>query len=123
MLRSPHVRKDSRSYFVTRASATAPIEILGSFDWAVAWLVEFDWSLSTMKPTSNMRRSELLPGEFCSGAPGPLENFASIAVNRTQPTTNKQDESTVDAIFTRRRQPMLTESRTLPNGFRSDLFK
>jgi hypothetical protein len=110
-------------YFFTRANATSPITVLGSFDWAVDWLVEFTWSARTTTATANIRRADVLEGAFSLGAPSASDAMATIALNRSTPTANKQDEDTVAAIFNRRRAPMLTQSRTLPNGFRTDFFK
>ncbi len=109
-------------YFVTRANASAPLTILGRFDWAVDWLIEFGWSANTLKPTASVRRADVLQGVFRAGAPNPPDASATIALNRTTPTANKQDDDAVAAIFTRRRAPMLTQSKTRPPGFRADFF-
>ena len=74
-------------YLVTRANATAPVQILGRFNWAADWIVEFTCTVRTGKPTAN-----------------------------------KQDTDAVNAIYNRRRPPLLTESRHWPAGFRTDFF-
>jgi hypothetical protein len=109
-------------YFVTRANATAPVTILGRFDWAVDWVIEFGWSVATQKPTASVRRADILQGAFQRGAPSPLDNPATIAINRTLPTANKQDNDAVDAIYGHRRSPLLTQSKSWPPGFRTDFF-
>lgn len=107
-------------YLVTRASATAPVEILGRFNWAVDWIVEFAWSVRTGKPTATTRRADILNGVFVKG-PNP-DASASIVRARSLPTANKQDEDAVNAIYNRRRAPLLRESRHWPAGFRTDFF-
>ncbi len=51
-------------YLVTRANATAPVEILGRFNWAADWIVEFAWSVRTGKPTATTRRADILDGRL-----------------------------------------------------------
>jgi hypothetical protein len=109
-------------YLVTRASATAPVEILGRFNWAVDWIVEFAWSVRTGRPTATTRRADVLDGVFVKGAQNSSDASSSIVVARSQPTANKQDEDAVNAIYNRRRAPLLRESRQWPPGFRTDFF-
>jgi hypothetical protein len=107
-------------YLVTRANATSPVEILGRFNWAVDWIVEFAWSVRTGKPTATTRRADILDGVFVKGAQ--TDASANIVVARSQPTANRQDENAVNAIYNRRRAPLLRESRHWPPGFRTDFF-
>jgi hypothetical protein len=109
-------------YLVTRANKTSPVQILGRFNWAVDWIVEFVWSVRTGKPTATTRRVDILDGVFVKGAPSPPDTSANIVVVRSQPTANKQDDDAVNAIYTRRRAPLLRESRHWPPGFRTDFF-
>lgn len=107
-------------YLVTRANATSPVEILGRFNWAVDWIVEFAWSVRTGKPTATARRADILDGVFVRGSQS--DASANIVSARALPTANKQDEDAVNAIYNRRRAPLLTESRHWPAGFRTDFF-
>ena len=109
-------------YLVTRANATSPVEILGRFNWAADWIVEFAWSVRTGKPTATTRRVDILDGVFVKGAPNPPDTSSGIVVARSLPTANKQDEDAVNAIFNRRRAPLLRESRNWPPGFRANFF-
>ena len=109
-------------YLVTRANATAPVQILGRFNWAADWIVEFAWSVRTGKPTATTRRVDILEGVFVKGAPNPADASSNIVVARSRPTANKQDGDAVNAIYNRRRAPLLTESRHWPPGFRADFF-
>ena len=86
------------------------------------WIVEFAWSVRTGKPTATTRRVDILDGVFVKGAPNPPDTSANIVVARSRPTANKQDDDAVNAIFNRRRAPLLRESRTWPPGFRTDFF-
>src|SRR5262245_11223072 len=115
-------------YLVTRANATSPIEILGRFNWAADWIVEFAWSVRTGTATATTRRADILDGKFVNGLfvngtsilqPDPAAN---IVRTRSLPTANKQDEDAVNAIYNRRRAPLLRESRNWPPGFRTDFF-
>lgn len=109
-------------YLVTRADPTSPVEILGRFNWAADWIVEFTWSARTGRPTATTRRVDILQGVFTRGAPNPADTSSNIVVARSGPTSNKQDDDTVKAIYNRRRAPMLKESRHWPPGFRTDFF-
>jgi hypothetical protein len=109
-------------YLVTRANATAPVEILGRFNWAVDWIVEFAWSVRTGKAIATTRRADILDGVFVKGAQVSSDASSNIVVARSRPTANKQDEDAVNAIYNRRRAPLLRESRHWPPGFRTDFF-
>ena len=109
-------------YLVTRANATAPVQILGRFNWAADWIVEFAWSVRTGKPTATTRRVDILDGVFVKGAPNPPDTSSNIVVARSRPTANKQHEDAVNAIYNRRRAPLLRESRNWPPGFRTNFF-
>ena len=107
-------------YLVTRANPTAPIEILGRFNWAADWIVEFAWSVRTGRPTATTRRVDILEGVFVKGAPNPPDASSRIDVARSMPTANRQDDDAVKAIYDRRRAPLLRESRLaagLPRQF------
>jgi hypothetical protein len=109
-------------YLVTRENATSPIEILGRFNWAANWIVEFAWSVRTGKPTATTRRADILDGAFVMGTLLAGDPSNNIVFARSRPTANKQDEDAVNAIYNRRRAPLLTESRHWPAGFRTDFF-
>jgi hypothetical protein len=109
-------------HLVTRANATSPVEILGRFNWAVDWIVEFAWSVRTGKATATTRRADVLDGVFVKGAQVPSDASSNIVRARSQPTANKQDENAVNAIYNRRSAPLLRESRHWPPGFRTDFF-
>jgi hypothetical protein len=51
-----------------------------------------------------------------------VRSFREHLRARSQPTANKQDEDAVNAIYNRRRAPLLRESRHWPPGFRTDFF-
>ena len=102
---------DRPSHTVT-ANATSPIEILGRFNWAADWIVEFAWSVRTGKPTATTRRVDILDGVFVNGVPNPPDTSSRVVVARSLPTANKQDEDAVNAIFNRRRAALLRESGT-----------
>ena len=91
-------------------------------NWAADWIVEFTWSVRTGKPTAITRRVDILDGVFVKGAPNPADTSSNIVVARSRPTANKQDEDAVNAIYNRRRAPLLTESRHWPPGFRTNFF-
>jgi hypothetical protein len=76
----------------------------------------------TGKPTATTRRVDILEGVFVKGAPNPADTSSNIVVARSLPTANKQDGDAVNAIYNRRRAPLLTESRHWPPGFRTDFF-
>jgi hypothetical protein len=109
-------------YLVTRANATSPVEILGRFNWAADWIVEFAWSVRTGRPTATTRRVDILEGVFVRGAPNPPDASSRIVVARSLPTANKQDDDAVKAIYDRRRAPLLRESGRWPPGFRANFF-
>ena len=109
-------------YLVTRANPTSPIEILGRFNWAADWIVEFAWSVRTGRPTATTRRVDILEGVFVRGAPNPPDASSRIVVARSLPTANRQDTDAVNAIFNRRRAPLLRQSRNWPPGFRANFF-
>jgi hypothetical protein len=109
-------------YLVTRANATSPVEILGRFNWAADWIVEFAWSVRTGRPTATTRRVDILEGVFARGAPNPPDASSRIVVARSLPTANRQDTDAVNAIFNRRRAPLLRQSRNWPPGFRANFF-
>jgi hypothetical protein len=76
----------------------------------------------TGKPTATTRRVDILEGVFVKGAPNSVDTSANIVVARSLPTANKQDTDAVNAIYNRRRAPLLQESRHWPAGFRTDFF-
>lgn len=109
-------------YFLTRASATASPRILGRLGWAVTWDCDLNWSRATMRPRVAPSRLELFPGTFKPGPPPAGDVWAQIAVARTGPTTNGQDEAAVGRIFDTRQPPGCQQSGRRPDGFRSGFF-
>jgi hypothetical protein len=110
-------------FFVTRKNNSSPVTVLGRLGWAVVWIVDFNWTAGVDKPTATMRESNLFPGQFLLGPAADSEPWSNIAINRTEPTTNSQDNATVDAVYVKRLQPMVMQSKTWPDGFRNDFFK
>lgn len=113
-------------YFVTRANATAPIEILAKFNWVVDWIVEFTWTVKPLQATAHPRRVDILQGESRQGFFFPLlskqDPTDQIVINRSGPSTNKQDEDAVKAIYNRRQEPLLTQSKHWPKDFQTNFF-
>ena len=99
-------------YLVTRANPTAPIEILGRFNWAADWIVEFAWSVRTGRPTATTRRVDILEGVFVKGAPNPPDASSRIVVARSLPTANKQDDG-------RRQRDLQPPPRAAAQGIRA----
>lgn len=110
-------------YFVTRANKTAPLTILGDLGWVVRWKIDFTWRSGAVTPTTILRDSFLAPSVlgFHLG-PDPGDSWSTLAVNRTPPATNKQDDDTVNAIFNQRRSPMLVQARDRPADLHADFF-
>ena len=78
--------------------------------------------MRTGKATATTRRVDVLDGVFVKAAPNPPDTSSTIVGARSQPTANKQDEDAVNAIYNRRRTPLLRESAHWPPGFRTDFF-
>ena len=78
--------------------------------------------MRTGKPTATTRRVDILDGVFVKGAPNPADTSSNIVVARSLPTANKQDGDAVNAIYNRRRAPLLKESKHWPPGFRANFF-
>lgn len=110
-------------YFVTRSTKSAPLDILGELGWVVRWKVDFNWTSATSTPTAILRDAFLAPS--VSGfhlGPDPGDSWSHIALNRTPPATNKQDDDTVNKIFTLRQSPLLTQSRDRPVDLPANFF-
>jgi hypothetical protein len=110
-------------YFVTRSTKNAPLDILGDLGWVVRWKVDFNWTSASPTPTAILRDAFLAPSVlgFHLG-PDPDDSWSHIALNRTPPATNKQDDDTVNAIFTQRRSPLLTQSPDRPADLPANFF-
>ena len=61
-------------------------------------------------------------GRLRRGAPNPPDASSRIVVARSLPTANRQDTDAVNAIFNRRRAPLLRRFRHWPPGFRDNFF-
>lgn len=109
-------------YFVTRASAAAPLRILGRLGWAVTWDGDVDWTVATMRPRVTLNRAELFPGTFKAGPPAGADAWAQIALARTGPATNAQDGAAVDRAYATHLGPVCQQSASRPAGFRSTFF-
>ncbi len=111
-------------FFVTRENATAPITILGRLGWAVQWDAEFNWTASNQRPQKpNIKASNLFPGIFMIGAPPASDPWATIALNRPEPTTNAMDEKAATDAWDNRKTPICQQLTTRPDGFRENFFK
>jgi hypothetical protein len=110
-------------YLVTRETESSPITILGRLGWAVQWDAEFNWVTKTTRPLKPViRASNLFPGRFLIGAPGASDPWATIALNRTEPTTNALDIAAASAAWDLRKSPICEQSKTRPDGFRANFF-